>query len=260
MVTLFVCIRVFAVHPISINDANFFGFSDFTPPIDSMALTCYDDDYQLFNKIHRWLSNPQLCERVGVQAVVDQKRIYSALDDERSTYSGKRMMVVMHAHDDDDSGDDARTVSLYEQIGQRKDMQLKVAATYLADLHDLGELAFDELWHPFSGYLRVLFLSEPYSRAAECDIMGHLPRRTTCAFVLDTDDLAQFIRRYASEFRRLDAQFHCSAWAADEAWWDAPLHERGAISADLIALHYGNELRQAPRVQPTLDAFVQRAV
>lgn len=225
-----------------------------------MALTRYDDDYQLFDKIHHWLSNPEPCERVGVQAIVNQKRIYSALDDERATYSGKRMMVVMHAHDDEDTGDDASTVSLYEQIRLRKDMQLKVAATYLADYHELGELVFDELWHPFSDYLRVLFLAEPYSRAAECDIMGHLPQRTTCAFVLDTDDLAQFIHRYANEFQRLDAQFHCTAWAADDAWWDAPPHERGAVSADLIALHHGNELRQAPRVQPTLDVFVQRTV
>ena len=219
----------------------------------------YDDDAHMFDNIYRWLSNPEPCRRRDVQTIVDQKRIYAALDDQRATYSGKRMMIVMHAHDDHDIGDDAKTVSLYEQIAQQRDMQLKVAATYLAQYHELGELTFDdELWHPFSDYLRVLFLAEPYSRPSECDIMDYLPKRTTCAFVIDTDDLMKFIHRHASEFARLDAQFHCSAWAADDAWWEAPPHERGAINADLIAEHYGNQLREAPSVQTTLTGYLTK--
>lgn len=219
-----------------------------------------DDDALYFEDYNRELLRGPLCSRSAVSAVARQSRAYSALLEQESLYRGKRMMVALSASIDDLSNG----LELGRRVQWNDYLQVKVAAAWLAQRFCPSTPVLDEdaRSEPLIGDdddVSAVFLAEPYSLPDEHDLMRLYDDDRAYAFVLDGGYVTAFIRHRAGAYGRLDEQFHCRAWDADEEWWAADEDHRGPIDEYLVNREHGNALAQAPSRQPTLVETLRRA-
>ena len=219
-----------------------------------------DDEALYFEDYQRELLRGPLCPRSAVSTVAQQSRAYSALLEQESLYRGKRMMVALSASIDDLSNG----LELGRRVQWHEYLKVKVAAAWLAQRFCPSTPVLDEdaCSVPLIGDdddVSAVFLADPYSLHDEHDLMRLFDDDRAYAFVLDTDSVANFIQHRAGAYGRLDEQFHCRAWDADEEWWAADEDQRGTIDEYLVNREHGNALAQPPSRQPTLTETLRRA-
>lgn len=222
------------------------------------AKRCFDEADLEFAQIQTWLAQTDQCTRRGLAQVAEQADVFSELESKNELLRGKRVMVTLtHPCEEVEDLEENCDCSLYDAIDNRESLRLRAAAFYLAKYFGTGVPEFGECEIPEESNVSILFLTEPFCSLSAHDAIYLLQKvPATTAFIVNGDNVADLIARYASEFRRLDQQYHCRALAADNERWELLEHERGELDPLLVAEHYGNAFRQQKVEQPSLHRFL----